>query len=144
MERRSAQQGVGDGDSPVPRSLTRQVIGAFYSVYNELRFGFLEGVYCNALAHELRDLDIPFEREPRIEVVCKGRAVGLYRPDFVVASRIVLEVKATQSIGPPDARQLLNCLRATNLELGFLLHFGPEASFHRIISSRPRGKRPPA
>lgn len=136
-----SSQKQGDGDSPVSRALVHNVIGAFFAVYNELRFGFLEAVYCTALANEFRDRGIGFLKEPAIEVVCKGRPVGLYRPDFLVESQLVIEAKATHAIGSADARQLLNCLRATNYELGYLLHFGPEARFIRVISSHSRRKK---
>ena len=135
---RKSTQIEDDGDSPVPRALTRSVTDAFFDVYNELRYGFLEAVYCNALANELADRGIQFIREPLIEVVCKGRVVGKYRPDFLVESCLVLEAKSTRAIGEADGRQLLNCLKATEYQVGYLLHFGPEAKYVRVISSLSR------
>ena len=77
------------------------------------------------LANELADRGIQFKREPLIEVVCRGRVVGKYRPDFLVESCLVVEAKSTRVIGEADSRQLLNCLKATEYQVGYLLHFGP-------------------
>jgi GxxExxY protein len=120
----------------VERELTGQVIGAFYTVYNQLRHGFLETVYAGALEYELRALDLPYVREMQLDVRYKGTLVGCYRADFVIAGTLVLELKASHSVGVPDRRQLLNYLRATELQVGLLLHFGPEATFTRVVNSR--------
>jgi GxxExxY protein len=66
----------------------------------------------------------------------KGRAVGSYRADFFVNGRLVVELKATSKITQADQRQLLHYLRATNQEIGLLLHFGEKAQFHRVIHSQ--------
>jgi GxxExxY protein len=120
--------GVADG--------TGAVIGAFYAVYNTLRYGFLESVYASALEVEFQERGIHYIREMPLVVDYKGRAVGSYRADFFVNGRLVVELKATSKITQADQRQLLHYLRATNQEIGLLLHFGEKAQFHRVIHSQ--------
>jgi GxxExxY protein len=112
--------------------LTGEIIGAFYNVYNELGFGFLESIYRRALATECRLRRLRVIEEAPVEVVYKGVEVGLFRVDLIVANRVIVEVKSTAQLGPTDKRQVVNYLRATSLEVGLLLHFGPDASFHRF------------
>jgi GxxExxY protein len=116
-------------------ALTGEVIGAFFDVYNELRWGFLEGVYAGALEIELHDRGIGYRREAKLDVRYKGRVAGIYRADFLVERRVVLELKAGAMIGEPDKRQLLNYLRMTGMPLGLLLHFGPEPRVVRLINT---------
>lgn len=123
-----------DGDFP-GSELTREVIAAFYDVYNHLRAGYLEAVYAGALAIELRRRGIAFRREARLDVRYKGQLAGVYRADFLVERRLVLELKACTAAGDLDRKQLLNYLRITRMPLGLLLHFGPEARVMRVINS---------
>ena len=116
-------------------AITRRIVGAFYDVYNRLGYGFLESVYANALAIELVGRGLHVVREARSEVRYKGRLVGTFRADLLVESRVVVELKACQKLDPAHGAQLLNYLRATELEVGLLLHFGPRASFQRFIAS---------
>ena len=115
---------------------TNGVIGAFYAVYNELRYGFLESVYSGALEIEFQERELPYARELPLEVLYKGRLVGTYRADFVIGGNVIVEVKATRQLADTDRRQLLHYLRATGLEIGLLLHFGPKADFHRMVFTR--------
>ena len=124
------------GESLLHGEITGAIIGAFFEVYNELRFGFLEAVYAKALECEFLGRAIPHVREVAFDVHYKGQVVGVYRPDFLVAGVVVVEVKATHAVGPADKRQLLNYLRATGMQVGLLLHFGPEAKFSRVIESQ--------
>jgi GxxExxY protein len=71
-------------------------------------------------------------REVAAEVTYKGASAGLFRLDLVVAERVIVEVKSASMLGPTDKRQLVNYLRATQYEVGLLLHFGPEPRFHRM------------
>ena len=112
---------------------TRKVIGAFYTVYNALGYGFLEAVYARALAVELSARGIPFEREVSFEVRYRGQLVGLYRADFVVEGRVVVELKAAVHVTKADTRQLLNYLRASGIDVGLLLNFGPEPTLRRVV-----------
>ena len=116
--------------------LTGIVIGAFYETYNVLGFGFLEAVYVNALAEELQLRGVKVRREVSVDVLYKGKRVGRYRLDLLAEERLVIEAKATERLGPRDKPQLFNCLRATNLDVGLLLHYGPAPEVHRLESPR--------
>jgi GxxExxY protein len=93
-------------------------------------------VYRNALALELRERGLAVLVETPIEVFYKGIQVGFYRMDLLVDHRVAVEVKATEMLAPTAKRQLLNYLRAATLDVGLLLHFGPEPRFHRLVSPR--------
>ena len=116
--------------------LSSDVIGAFYEVYNTLRFGFLEAVYVRALEYELALRGIPVEREAPLAVTYKGTSAGIYRADLLVDGKILVEVKATRLLDPAALRQTLNYLRCSHIALGLVLHFGPRASFHRVVLER--------
>ena len=118
--------------------LADAVVGVFFDVYNELRFGFLEQVYVGGIAVELRRHGIPFRREHRVEVRFRGEPVGFYRADLLVDSRLIVEVKAGKAFDESARWQTLNYLRATNLPLGLVLHFGLEARFHRVVGPTHR------
>lgn len=120
----------------IERRLTGRVIECFYTVYNVLGYGMLESVYRNALVVELERAEIQSRTEVPIEVRYRGTPVGLFRLDLVVDGRVAVEVKATELLAPIAKRQLLNYLRASALDVGLLLHFGPEAKFHRLVSPR--------
>jgi GxxExxY protein len=116
-------------------AITRRIIGAFYDVYNGLGYGFLESVYANALALEIVGRGLHVVREASAEVRYKGEVVGMFRADLLVESRVVVELKSSRKLDPAHGAQLLNYLRATDLEVGLLLHFGLRASFQRFIAS---------
>ncbi len=116
--------------------LTRSVIGAFFDVYNNLGYGFLEHVYALALERELLDRGHRVGREVSVHIAYKGMALTSQRLDFVVDETLVVEAKSTQNLPAFAARQLSNYLRATNLVVGLLLHFGPEPRVSRLISPK--------
>ncbi|MGH7522788.1 MAG: GxxExxY protein [Gemmatimonadales bacterium] len=124
----------------VEKQLTGSVIGAFYEVYNTLGFGFLEHVYVAALERELLARRHRVAREVSVRVAYKGEVIGLQRLDMVVDGKLVIETKSTSQLHKAAARQLYNYLRATDLEVGLLLHFGPKARFYRMISQRSRNE----
>lgn len=113
-------------------ALTREIIGAFFRVYNELRYGFLEQVYANALMRVLERAGHTVAREAKVPVWFEGEIIGFHRLDMIVDARVVVETKATERLSPIADRQLRSYLRATKLEVGLLLHFGPEAKVHRV------------
>lgn len=119
--------------------LTGGIIGAFYDVYNSLRFGFLEAVYANALERELRGRGLAVSREATVDVLYKGAPVGVYRVDLLVNDTVVVEVKATRFLDSHAEQQVLNYLRATRLEIGLLLHFGVRPAFRRFVSTNKPG-----
>lgn len=112
--------------------VTRDIIAAFYYVYNGLKFGFLESVYCAGLERQLIKRGRRVSRQHAVQVLLDGEELAFQRLDMVVDERVVVEVKATELLSPHAKRQLFNYLRATRLEVGILLHFGPEPRFYRI------------
>jgi GxxExxY protein len=117
----------------IEKDLTGEIIGAFFDCYNWLGFGFLESVYRRALVTELRAKGLRAVEEAPTEVLYKGVCVGTFKLDLLVEERVIVEAKATSALGPTGKRQWLNYLRATNLEVGLLLHFGPEPRFLRCV-----------
>ena len=118
--------------------ITERIIGAFFLVYRDLGFGFLEKNYCKALVVEFRRLGLAYEREVVVEVQYSGVSIGNYRLDLVVDKRVLVEVKSTKGLTDADTRQVLNYLKATKLEVGLLLHFGPSPRFFRFAHSNDR------
>jgi GxxExxY protein len=119
--------------------LTETVIGAFYEVYNELRYGFLEQIYVEALVRVLRKRGLGVEREVMVPVRFQEEVIGLQRIDLLVERKILIEVKSTHDLALASHRQLLSYLRGTGLVVGLLLHFGPEAKFYRTVCTTRRG-----
>lgn len=126
----------------IDEALTRSAIGAFYEVYNTLGFGFLEHLYVTALERELVARGHRVAREVTARVTYKGEALGLQHLDMIVDAKLVIETKSGMQLHKSAARQLYNYLRATNLEVGLLLHFGPKPHFYRMIS-QPTRSHPP-
>ncbi|MGN6112480.1 MAG: GxxExxY protein [Luteimonas sp.] len=122
-----------DADVLVHRDLTERVIGAFYSTYNELGFGFLESVYENALAFQLENCGLKVLRQHPIVVNFRGRVVGEFRADLFVEDVLLVEIKSARSLVPVHEAQLLNYLKATGLRLGLLANFGPRPEFRRLV-----------
>ncbi len=113
--------------------LTGRIIGAFYAVYNTLGHGFLEKVYENALAIELRKQGMIAEQQKRVEVLYDDQRVGDYFADIVVDGCVILELKAAEAIAPEHEAQLINYLNGTDMEVGLLMNFGPKPQFIRRI-----------
>jgi len=124
----------------VEGELSREIIGAFYEVYNALGPGFVESVYSRALEIALTERGLHVEREFTVQVFFRGRQVGVHRIDMFVERRVVVENKATRRLADAHMRQLLSYVTAANVELGILLHFGPHATFHRVLGIRRRGE----
>ena len=118
--------------------LTGKIIGAFYEVYNELGHGFLESVYVNALALTLTNAGLRVEKEKLITVWFHNTVVGEFRADLVVEGRVIVETKAARSLDTAHEAQLLNYLRATEIEVGLLLNFGHRPDFKRLAFSNDR------
>lgn len=113
--------------------LTGKIIKVFYSVYNELGFGFLEKVYQNAMMIALKNSGLQAEAQKKIEVRFLGEIVGEYYADIVVNELVILELKATEYLIEEHELQLINYLKATNMEVGLLLNFGAKPEFRRKI-----------
>lgn len=117
---------------------TRAIIGSFFEVYNELGTGFLESVYRNALSVALDQMGIPNRREAPLDVFFRGARVGLFRADILVNDCVVVETKAAHALDRSHEAQLINYLRASSIEVGLLLNFGPEAKFRRLVYTNDR------
>ncbi len=119
--------------------LTGSIIGAFYEVYNELRYGFLESIYKAALERELMARGHQVGREVSVRVFYKNEPLAYQRLDMLVDDTVIVEAKTGLSLHPVWERQVYNYLRAAKREVGLLLFFGPEARFVRILGpSRSR------
>ncbi|MEO8031414.1 MAG: GxxExxY protein [Gemmatimonadota bacterium] len=123
------------------RELTERIIGAFYEVYGELGHGFLESVYESALGISLTSAGIRIERQVPLKVHYRGIPVGLFRPDILVENLVVVELKAGRALEAAHEAQLLNCLKATQIEIGLLFNFGPKPQFKRMILNDQRSIR---
>lgn len=119
-------------------ALTQKIIWCFYEVYKQLGFGFLEAVYSNAMSVKLRQLGLEVDREKLIEVVFEGVQVGHYRADLIVDGLVLVEIKSSRSLVEADDRQLQNYLKATSIEVGLLLHFGPKPAHKRFVFTNAR------
>jgi len=117
------------------------IIKAFYIVYNTLGYGFLEKVYENALAHELRKQALSVQQQIPINVHYDGQLVGQYLADLLVEESVIVELKAAEKLSPRHIAQLLNCLRATKVEVGLVLNFGPQPKFERRVFTNDRKTR---
>jgi GxxExxY protein len=121
----------------IEEQLTKSVIGAFYEVYNTLGYRYLEQVYLAALERELRARGHAVGREVWVPVHYKGEVISRQRLDMIVDERLVVEAKSTQELHKSAPRQVYNYLRATRLQVGLLLHFGPEPAFYRLVHTHP-------
>jgi len=104
--------------------LTYKIIGAALEVHKTLGPGFLEAVYEEALAYELKKIGLSFERQKALAVYYKGIVLGDYRADLVIESSVIVELKAQKILTSIDEAQLINNLKATNLKVGLLFNFG--------------------
>jgi GxxExxY protein len=131
-------------DTLLHADVTDLVIKAFYHVYNTLGFGFLEKVYENALVMTLRRWGLEANPQVPLKVHFEGEIVGEYFADIIVAGRVLLELKAADSPNPAHEAQLLNYLKATDIEVGLLLNFGKKPEFKRkAFSNTRKAFRPP-
>jgi GxxExxY protein len=113
------------GDEYKHSDITEQVIRAFYKVYNALGYGFLEKVYENALMTELKQHGVPATQQAPIKVYYEEQLVGEYFADLLVAGKVIVELKVVDTLTHEHHAQLLNYLKATEIEVGLLLNFGP-------------------
>lgn len=117
---------------------TDEIIEAFYEVYNTLGYGFLERVYQNALYQELKRRGFDCKAQYPIKVFFKGQEVGEYYADVLVNECIILELKAVDTLCKEHELQLINYLKATDMEVGLLLNFGERPQIRRKIYTNDR------
>jgi GxxExxY protein len=122
--------------------LTHSIIGAFFDVYYELGFGFLEHVYVASLTRELHRRGHQVGREVSVPIYFKGEEVARQRLDMVVDAKVVIETKSNERLQPEAVRQLTGYLKATSLEVGLLLHFGLRPRFVRVVATNSTRRSP--
>ncbi len=118
--------------------ITEKIIEAFYKVYNTLGYGFLEKVYENSVIIKLKQLGFSVEKQKKIKVYFEGNVVGEYIADLVVNKKVIIEIKAVEKLCEEHKFQLINYLKATNMEVGLLLNFGKKPEFKRVIFTKDR------
>jgi GxxExxY protein len=137
---RELEQMGGDKLEFKHQDLTRKIIGVFYEVYNELGHGFLESVCEAAMLIALREAGLKAEPQMPIAVYFRGNRVGDFRADLMVENAVLLELKAARALDSSHEAQLLNYLRATEIEVGLLLNFGTKPEFKRLAFDNERKK----
>ena len=120
------------------KNITDKIIKCFYEVYNILGYGFLEKVYESSLYNELISCGLSCERQKKIDVFYKGKLVGEYYADIISEEKVIIELKAAEAICEDHEFQLINYLKATNIEVGLLLNFGKKPEIRRKIFTNDR------
>ncbi len=123
------------------KDLTEKIIGCFYEVYNILGFGFLEKVYENAVMIVLTERGLLAKAQQPIEVYFKGIVVGEYFADIIVEDKVIIELKAVEGLCDEHDHQLINYLKATDIEVGLLLNFGKKPEVRRKIFTNDRKEK---
>ena len=121
--------------------VTKTIIHAFYKVYNTLGYGFLEKVYENAMCIELKKSGLQCTQQQLIKVFYEDQEVGNYFSDLMVENCVIVELKAAESLCKEHEYQLLNYLKATEVEVGLLINFGKEPKFLRKIFTNEKKAR---
>jgi GxxExxY protein len=125
--------GGGESRSEVNK-ITERIIGCAYVVSNTLGAGFLEKVYENALAHELRKTGLRVAQQHPIQVLYDGVIVGDFAADLLVDEQVIVELKVAKALDEVHLAQCLNYLKATNLRIGLILNFGkPRVEIKRVV-----------
>ena len=120
------------------RELTETIIGVFFEVYNELGHGFLESVYEKSFEVALTAKGLDVRRQIQVSVWFRGHKVGDFVADVLVNRSVLLELKAGRSLDSAHEAQLLNYLRATEIEVGLLFNFGIKPEFRRLAFDNSR------
>jgi GxxExxY protein len=123
------------GDVERLNELTRQIIGCAYAASNKLGAGFLERVYENALAYEIRKAGLLSQQQQSIHVHYDGIIVGDYVADIVVEESIIVELKAVKTFDNVHFAQCMNYLKATGMKICLLINFGqPKVEIKRFAN----------
>jgi GxxExxY protein len=117
--------------------LTEKIIKEAYHVFNYLGSGFMEKVYENALTIRLKKADLNIETQFPINVYFENELIGEYIADIVVENKIIVELKAVKRLNSIHEVQIVNYLKATNMEVGLLLNFGEKLEIKRKVNSNP-------
>lgn len=124
------------------RALTEQIIGVFFEVYNELGHGFLESVYEKAFEVALTAKNLRVRRQIEVPVWFRGHKVGDFSADMLVQEGVLVELKSCRGLDVAHEAQLLNYLRATEIEVGLLFNFGLKPQFKRLAFDNRRKQIP--
>ncbi|MEE9523515.1 MAG: GxxExxY protein [Thermodesulfovibrionales bacterium] len=120
------------------KDITEKILKGFYDVYNELNSGFLESVYESAMEIALTGQKLSVERQREVSVYFRGNNIGNYKADMIIDNMVIVGLKAAHHIDPVHEAQLINYLRATDIEIGLLLNFGRKPEFKRLIYENNR------
>ena len=118
--------------------LTAKILEVFYSVYNELGYGFLESVYEKAMCIALEEAGLKVVAQSGLTVHFRGHIVGEFSSDIIVEDKVLIELKAVRAFDSSHEAQTLNYLRASDIEVALLLNFGPKPEFKRFIFDNDR------
>ena len=129
-----------DTDKFKYKEITDIILKSFYEVYNELGAGFLESVYEKALNIVLTGYGMHVERQKDIPVSFRGNIIGNFKADLTVNERVIVEIKAVRTLDSAHEAQLINYLKATDVEVGLLLNFGEKPKFKRFAYDNKRKK----
>ena len=113
--------------------VSEAVLGCFFDVYNELGPGFLESVYENAMTLALKEAGHQVSQQAALTVWFRGQPVGDFRADLIVDACLVVEIKSVSQLHSAHEVQLVNYLKASRIEIGLLLNFGPRPQFKRRV-----------
>lgn len=106
------------------KDLTYKVIGCVYEVHKELGSVHKEIIYHQALKHEFSGQNIPYEDEKNVNVLYKGKKIGVYRPDFIINDKVIVEIKVTPAITKAMIDQVYYYVKGTEYKLVLLVNFG--------------------
>ncbi|MBP7268796.1 MAG: GxxExxY protein [Bacteroidia bacterium] len=121
--------------------ITSRIIASFYRVYRVLGYGFLEKVYERAMVIDLRSGKVHIDQQVGIKVYYNGQIVGNYYADLLAEGKVIIELKAVDVLAEEHELQLINYLKATDIEVGLLLNFGPRPQVIRKIFTNDRKNR---
>jgi len=121
--------------------ITSRIIASFYRVYRVLGYGFLEKVYERAMVIDLRSGKVHLDQQVGIKVYYNGQIVGNYYADLLAEGKVIIELKAVDVLAEEHELQLINYLKATDIEVGLLLNFGPRPQVIRKIFTNERKNR---
>jgi GxxExxY protein len=125
---------------PSEDSCTARILASYFRVYNTLGWGHLEIVYRRAMTHALRAAGAKVVEEAPQAVYFEGHLVGEYRADLLVDDEVIVELKAAERLAPEHRAQVVNYIKASRLERGLLLNFGPRPEIKRIIFTNDQKK----
>ncbi len=117
----------------IHEDLTGKILKICFDVSNELGCGFLEKVYENSLMIAFKEAGINAASQVPVKVIFRGQVVGEFFPDILVENAVILELKAVKALAPEHLAQVMNYLKATNVEVGLLINFGsPKLEYRRF------------